>query len=152
MKKPSASASPVNLAHNLLTLHPFPPLTHSQVIEVVLPTYIMAPGENEKFYPSEVKRIAEKILKQEIDSKVDEKMMEDWLDDGEDFEGMSKSIANLIKNEVKNTLNIQRYKVVVQVTIGQRKDQGVRITSRCLWDTTTDNYASISYKVRLVDW
>jgi hypothetical protein len=30
----------------------------------------------------------------------------------------------------------------VQTTIGQLKDQGIRVGSRCLWDSTTDNYAS----------
>lgn len=39
-----------------------------------------------------------------------------------------------------------RYKIVVQVTIGQMKDQGVRVASRCLWDTATDNYASVHLK------
>lgn len=33
-----------------------------------------------------------------------------------------------------------RYKIVVQMTIGQMEDQGVRVVSRCLWDTATDNY------------
>ena len=32
-----------------------------------------------------------------------------------------------------------------QVTLGQMKDQGVRVASRCLWDTATDNYASVEY-------
>ena len=41
--------------------------------------------------------------------------------------------------------NIPRYKIVVQVTLGQMKDQGVRVASRCLWDTQTDNYASVEY-------
>ncbi|CAM9665951.1 unnamed protein product, partial [Laminaria digitata] len=39
-----------------------------------------------------------------------------------------------------------RYKIVVQVTIGEMKDQGVRVASRCLWDTATDNYASVNFK------
>lgn len=39
-----------------------------------------------------------------------------------------------------------RYKIVVQVTIGQMKDQGVRVASRCLWDTATDNYTSVQFK------
>jgi len=38
-----------------------------------------------------------------------------------------------------------RFKIVVQTTIGQMRDQGIRIASRCLWDPTTDNYASCSY-------
>lgn len=43
-------------------------------------------------------------------------------------------------------LNIPRFKVVVQTVIGQMKDQGIRVASRCLWDTSTDNYAAVSYK------
>ena len=43
-------------------------------------------------------------------------------------------------------MNIPRYKVIVQVTIGQMKDQGVKITSRSLWDTSTDNYATVCFQ------
>ena len=39
-----------------------------------------------------------------------------------------------------------RFKGVVQTVIGQMKDQGIRVASRCLWDTSTDNYASCEYK------
>lgn len=34
----------------------------------------------------------------------------------------------------------------MQVTIGEMKSQGVRVASRCLWDTDSDNYASYSFK------
>ena len=50
-----------------------------------------------------------------------------------------------IKAKVKE-LNIPRYKVVVQVTLGENKGQGVRVASRCLWDHKTDNYATLTYK------
>lgn len=62
-----------------------------------------------------------------------------------------KELTELIKAEVLavdpatgTSSWIPRYKVVVQVTMGERKDQDVRVTSRCLWDTETDNYASAS--------
>ena len=42
-------------------------------------------------------------------------------------------------------LSYPRYKIVVQVVLGQSKNQGVKIASRCLWDTETDNYASYTY-------
>ena len=42
-------------------------------------------------------------------------------------------------------MNIPRYKIIVQVTIGELKDQGIRVASRCLWDVATDNYTSVSY-------
>ncbi len=39
-----------------------------------------------------------------------------------------------------------RHKIVVQVTIGEVHGQGVRIASRCLWDTETDNHASSTFQ------
>mmetsp|Transcript_13349 Transcript_13349/g.27249 ORF Transcript_13349/g.27249 Transcript_13349/m.27249 type:complete len:188 (-) Transcript_13349:93-656(-) len=164
---------------------------------VVLPTYIMSPDETEKFYPSEVKKIATSILAAELDfmttkleevekDVVDEDatenkvgkygtkeakepkggwkmkkvkvmvpvgkgLVDDWMDgESEFFDNLSSSISDKIRSEVKGSLNVMRYKIVVQVTIGQLKDQAVRITSRCLWDTQTDNYASVDYKNEFV--
>ena len=110
----------------------------------------MKPEENEKFYPSQVKLVAEAVLKQELDgaTKVDEKWIEDWADFCDDFEGLSTDIADKIKTICLQKLNLPRYKIIVQVTIGQMKDQGARVTSRCLWDTTTDNYATVNFKNR----
>ena len=50
---------------------------------------------------------------------------------------------NVLKYQEK--CEIPRYKIIVQVTLGQMKDQGVRVASRALWDTATDNYASVEY-------
>ena len=120
-------------------------------MDIVLPTFILKPDENEKFYPSQVKKIADNILAQEFDRiKVDDKWIEDWTAYGDDFEELSKDIADKIKDQCRKELNLPRYKIIVQVTVGQRKDQGVRITSRCLWDTSTDQYASASYQNEFV--
>ncbi len=110
----------------------------------------MKPGENDKFYPSQVKLVVETVLKQELDgtTKVDEKWIEDWADFCDDFEALSTDIADKIKTTCLQKLNLPRYKIIVQVTIGQMKDQGARVTSRCLWDTTTDNYATANFKNR----
>ena len=43
-------------------------------------------------------------------------------------------------------LEFDRYKIVVQVDIGEFKGQGIKIASRALWDTNTDTYASSSFK------
>ena len=43
-------------------------------------------------------------------------------------------------------LKYPRYKIVVQCVVGQNKAQGVRVASRCLWDASTDNFASFSFK------
>jgi hypothetical protein len=78
--------------------------------------------------------------------QVDDKCVEDWADFGDDFEKLSKDIADKIKEKIKVTFNIPRFKLITQVTIGQKKDQGVRITSRCLWDTATDNYSTATFQ------
>ena len=39
-------------------------------------------------------------------------------------------------------LGYDRYKLVIQVTLGQKLGQAMRIVSRCLWDTSSDAFAS----------
>ena len=50
-----------------------------------------------------------------------------------------------IQNEVL-TLKIPRYKLVFQIIIYENSDQDVYIASRCLWDVSTDNFATYTYK------
>lgn len=38
-----------------------------------------------------------------------------------------------------------RYKLAFQVAVGELKGQGIRVTSKCLWDPSCDNYASHYY-------
>lgn len=43
-------------------------------------------------------------------------------------------------------LGYERYKLIVQVTLGQKKGQAMRLVSRSLWDTSTDNFATTYYE------
>eukprot|EP01028_Stygiella_incarcerata_P003150 TRINITY_DN15_c0_g1_i1.p1 TRINITY_DN15_c0_g1~~TRINITY_DN15_c0_g1_i1.p1 ORF type:complete len:120 (+),score=27.77 TRINITY_DN15_c0_g1_i1:374-733(+) len=56
-----------------------------------------------------------------------------------------KEVSRQIQLAV-NKLDFENYKIVVQVTIGQLRGQGGRITSRCLWDKDNDNFVSVSVK------
>ena len=38
----------------------------------------------------------------------------------------------------------QRYKYLIQVIVGQKKGQGVRMGSRQFWDKDTDNLATVT--------
>lgn len=40
---------------------------------------------------------------------------------------------------------MERYKIAVQVVVGENKGQGVRVTSKCLWDANIDNHASYTF-------
>lgn len=58
---------------------------------------------------------------------------------------MCKILSEEIKQKVKQ-LNFDRYKIVCNVTIGQKKDQSVVTSSRCVWDDKLDNYASYAFQ------
>ena len=61
------------------------------VIEVFLPTYRMEPEENERFYPSQARAIAQKITEEELkDQEFDEKDAVVW--------------ANLISDKVREAV------------------------------------------------
>jgi len=57
----------------------------------------------------------------------------------------SVAISDKVREAVTAKCNLPRYKIIVQVTVGQCNDQGIRVASRCLWNTETDNYASTSF-------
>ncbi|MEQ2162990.1 Dynein light chain Tctex-type protein 2B, partial [Goodea atripinnis] len=58
--------------------------------------------------------------------------------DPENVPELTRSLAESVKDKVKR---FDRYKLVVQVLIGEQRGQGVKMSSRCLWDADTDNYA-----------
>ena len=82
--------------------------------------------------------------------------------EGDKCNESAKTIADTIKNRLKHC-GYDRYKYIVQVQeksqlmwkllvfysfffwkvlIGERREQGVRMGSRCFWDSNTDNQAS----------
>mmetsp|Transcript_11833 Transcript_11833/g.12203 ORF Transcript_11833/g.12203 Transcript_11833/m.12203 type:complete len:135 (-) Transcript_11833:140-544(-) len=106
------------------------------IIEVYLPTYRMEPDEDERFYPSVAKKIAYDIVHNELhDQEYDEEDAKNW----------SLVLSDKIRDALRKNMTIPRYKIIVQTTVGQLRDQGIRIASRCLWDVSTDNYTSVSY-------
>eukprot|EP00903_Cladosiphon_okamuranus_P006925 g6740.t1 len=56
----------------------------------------------------------------------------------------TKRICDDIKSGLKE-MNLPRYKYVVQVVIGEQRGEGVRMGSRCFWDSETDNVASETF-------
>jgi hypothetical protein len=57
---------------------------------------------------------------------------------------LAKDLATIINGKMKD-LGIPRYKTVSSVTIVENKGQGFQVATRCIWNTTTDNYATYSY-------
>ncbi|CEL97936.1 unnamed protein product [Vitrella brassicaformis CCMP3155] len=108
-----------------------------QQVHVWEPTYRTEPAENEKFLPSKVERVIRQV-------------MEDKLTDKQYHQDEAKiwtlELCNEIKQAVKEKLEIPRFKLIVQVVIGENSGQGIRVASKCLWDINLDNWSSFSYK------
>jgi len=73
-----------------------------------------------------------------------EKLASMQLYDGEKCNEAAKVLCDTIKNRLK-LLGYDRYKYVVQVLIGERREQGMHFGSRCFWDSNTDNHASDNF-------
>ena len=97
-------------------------------------TYQLEPKE--KFQASKVREIIEDVLKTTLkDETYDPKSCRQFV----------KTLCEIIKGRVKE-LKFERYKIVVTVSIGQLKDQGFRMGSRCCWDAKMDTYATASFR------
>lgn len=102
-------------------------------------TYITGPEgyePNAKFQSHKVHAVLNQILKER---------MEGQKYDPVKGAQTAKQLAEDLREKVK-ALGYDRYKLVVQVTLGQAKGQAMRITSRCLWDTNSDDFASAFYQ------
>jgi hypothetical protein len=102
-------------------------------------TYITSPdgyGSNAKFQRHEVQKLLRTVLKERMDQQKYDPVKAAQV---------SKHIAEDLREKVK-ALGYDRYKLVIQVTLGQKKGQAMRIVSRCLWDTNTDSFASEYYE------
>ncbi|XP_077440312.1 dynein light chain Tctex-type protein 2B [Vanacampus margaritifer] len=94
-------------------------------------SYLIRPNYQYKFKSA--------VVKECIRETVKARLLEAQYDPDEVAE-ITRTLADSVKNKVKK-LGFDRYKFVVQVTIGEQRGQGVKMSSRCLWDADTDNYA-----------
>jgi len=91
-------------------------------------------GKGQKFNCSRVQKLMNAKLEEEVK--------------GQEYNAatagtLAKRLSDEIKGAVKH-LGYNRYKLVVQVTVGQRIGQSQHIISRCLWDKGSDGSASAS--------
>ncbi|XP_014681403.1 PREDICTED: tctex1 domain-containing protein 2-like [Priapulus caudatus] len=98
-------------------------------------TYMIRPNFQHKFRPIAVKDCIHEILRNELAGKEY---------DPEEVSELTKQLSTEIKEKLKE-LEYERYKIVVQVIIGEQRGEGVKVASRCFWDCDTDNYAQDVY-------
>ena len=86
-------------------------------VDIYLPTYRLGPDEDERFYPSQARALADEVLKAEI---TDDK---EWDESYDSMNDLSTTISDKVREAVTTKLNLPRYKIIVQTTIGQNHDQ-----------------------------
>ncbi|XP_068599874.1 dynein light chain Tctex-type protein 2B [Brachionichthys hirsutus] len=93
--------------------------------------YVIRPNHQQKFKPAVVKECIRETVRERLTG---------MQYDPEEVPTLSRTLAESIKDKVKNA-GFDRYKLVVQVLLGEQRGQGVKMSSRCFWDADTDNYA-----------
>ncbi|CAI8051161.1 Dynein light chain Tctex-type protein 2B [Geodia barretti] len=94
-------------------------------------TYTIRPRFEQKFRPQVVEKLIHAILVEGLsDKQYSQDLCKTW----------TEQISDSIKTKLKE-LNLDRYKYVVQVVIGEQRGEGVKMNCRCFWDSDTDNYA-----------
>uniref|UniRef100_A0A7S0SJJ9 Tctex1 domain-containing protein 2 n=1 Tax=Mantoniella antarctica TaxID=81844 RepID=A0A7S0SJJ9_9CHLO len=102
-------------------------------------SYLQKPeeyGEGFRFMRGPVQKVLSETIKERLEGTTYDPLKSAQI---------AKELADMIKERTKN-LGYDRYKLVVQVTVGEKTGQGIRMASRCLWDTATDNFASDFYE------
>ena len=98
-------------------------------------TYKATPDEGHEFRPVVVRNAIQTILSNQLkDVKYSPK----------EIKALTSELSLLIQRKVKG-LGFDRHKLICNVVIGQRTDQGVQMASRCLWDPVNDNWASVEF-------
>ncbi|CAH8864509.1 unnamed protein product [Trichobilharzia szidati] len=99
-------------------------------------SYVIRPQFDQKYRPWTVKGILSQILRERLENEV-------YSPDNTHEKCIA--LADEIKQTLKKSLSLKRYRYLVQVVIGEQKGQGVKMAHRCYWDADTDNFAEASF-------
>ncbi|CAH1640202.1 unnamed protein product [Spodoptera littoralis] len=103
-------------------------------VRIYQPTYRLDPKK--RFDAEKI----EKILKRVVDGELIEiEYIEKVVPD------LCMNLADMIRNAVKEE-NYDRYRIIVSVCIGQKRQQSVQIFHTFLWDHERDAFASYNYE------
>lgn len=94
-------------------------------------SYQIRPIFAKRFRPEKVKKVIHKVL-------VDK--LKDYKYDPEEVKNTTTEVVDEIRDEVMD-LELDRYKIIVSVNIGEVRGQGVKMGCRCFWDSDSDHMA-----------
>lgn len=104
-------------------------------------TYNIRPPFKDKFRAAEAKAVIERILPDIV-----LKHSSPQAADGADPKHiLSQALSQAVTQALQDLKKDERYKFVVQVTVGENNGQGMRVASRCYWDEDTDDVAFVSF-------
>ena len=95
----------------------------------------MEPVEGQSFKSSEVKRVIKAVLERYLSKETYNPSTTSKL---------CKEITQQLRFEIKE-LGFSRHKIICQLMIAEQKQQGVEVTSRCLWRDDTDSFESQTF-------
>ena len=100
-------------------------------------TYHTDPDPGNEFSACTVKTVCQDVLTATLDNVK--------TYDANDMARLALKLTATVKQAVKE-LNFPRYKFVVQVLVGENRNQGFQIASRCVWNDKLDSFACAEYK------
>ncbi|XP_067254596.1 dynein light chain Tctex-type protein 2B isoform X1 [Chanodichthys erythropterus] len=98
-------------------------------------TYLIRPNYKDKFKAGVAKECIREILREQLYGV---------QYNPEEVPTLSRSLADSIKNKLKD-VGFDRYKLIVQVVVGEQRGEGVKMAARCFWDADTDSYVQDIY-------
>ncbi|XP_050425371.1 dynein light chain Tctex-type protein 2B-like isoform X2 [Adelges cooleyi] len=96
-------------------------------------TFQIRPTQNQKFKTILAKEIIQETLHKHLKDKNYHQIKAETL---------SKTIASEVKDRLKEQCVDSRYKLMVQVVLGERAGAGIKVGARCIWDSDTDTHVS----------
>ncbi|XP_065530372.1 dynein light chain Tctex-type protein 2B isoform X1 [Lathamus discolor] len=94
-------------------------------------TYSLRASVQHRFKSSTVKECIRAILKEKLANV-------QYIPN--DMPQLTMSLSETIKDRLKE-VGFDRYKMVVQVVIGEQRGEGVNMAARCFWDADNDSWA-----------
>ena len=99
------------------------------------PSYSIRPHFSKKFRPLQLQELLNTSLREKLEDKEYEpELIPTW----------TKEASDHIREKFKQ-LDMPRYKILVQVIVGEARGGGIKVAARCFWDNDTDAYVSAHY-------
>ena len=112
-------------------------LTSSRINIIRLePTYKLEPREKFALFQPMIKSIMEELM---------EASLRDRKYDSLTCASLAQQLSGDIQVEVKN-IELERYRLITVVHIGERNRQDIRIVSRAVWDPELDSFVTYKYQ------